>query len=254
MQQVGHEARAQLLAQGGGHVGGQLGEHEGKLGGQMRGVVPGLVELNLPPKSALEILFHLEGGGAAALAAEDAVEQGLGQLVLHGGVIALAGEEVLIDEPHQAALVVLGQRLLVLLPPLPLLDVGGARDLVQQPGIHVAIEAVARLFGADGDQHGPALLERLDGPFRRLQQGQRPGRVAPGELLQSQAHHADDVVGGLLQQVHLVLVVVLVGEFQAHQHRLALDGGKLLVAQAFVVAAKTQYLGEEGAFVGLADD
>lgn len=61
-------------------------------------------------------------------------------------------------------------------------------------------------------------------------------------------------MGGLLQQVHLVLVVVLVGELQAHQHRLALDGGKLLVAQAFVVAAKTQYLGEEGAFVGLADD
>ncbi len=254
MEEVRHKARAQLLAQGRGHVGGQLTQHQGELGGEMVGVEPGLIEFNLPRQSAFEILLHLERGGAAALAAEDAVEQGLGQLVLHGGVVALAGEEVLVDKPHQSVLVVLGQRLLVLLPPLPLLHIGGAGDLVQQAGIHITVEAVAGLPGADGDKHRPAFLERLDGPLRRLQQGQRLGRIPLGQFLQSQAYHADDVVGGLFQQVHLVLVVVLVGEFEAHQHRLALDGGQLLLAQTLVVAAKAQHLGEKGALVGIAND
>ena len=254
VEQVGHKARAQLLTQGGGHVGGQRTQHQGELGGEVVGVIPALVELNLPRQFALEILLHLERGGATALAAEDAVEQRFGQLVLHGGVVALAGEEVLVDEFHQAALVVLGQRLLVLLPPLPLLHIGRARDLVQQAGIHVTVEAVASLLGADGDEHRPALLERLDGAFRRLQQRQRLGRIPRRELLQAEAHHADDVVGGLLQQVHLVLVVVLVGEFEAHQHRLALDGGQLLLAQTFIVAAKAQHLGQKGALVGIAND
>ena len=67
MQQVGHKARAQLLAQGGGHVGRQRAQHQGELGGEVVGVVPALVELNLPRQFALEILLHLEGAAPLPL-------------------------------------------------------------------------------------------------------------------------------------------------------------------------------------------
>ncbi len=61
-------------------------------------------------------------------------------------------------------------------------------------------------------------------------------------------------MGGLFQQMHLVLVVVLVGELQAHQHRLALDLAQLLIAQVFVLAAKAQHLSEKGALIDIAYD
>ncbi len=172
VQQVGDESLAEILTQAGGQLARQLRQQQLQLGGQIVGVVPLLLQHDFSRQFALEILLHLQGRGAAAIAAEDAVEQGLGQLVLHGGVVVLAGEEVLIDQAHQAGLVMLHQRLLVLLPALPLLHIRWAGDLVQEPRIHIAIEAVATgLLGADRDQHGPALLERLDGPLRRLQQG-----------------------------------------------------------------------------------